>query len=265
MKKNTYKKFRENYLNFYNGCYSLFGAKGLTDLKQEIDLEAIIRNYDAIGPFVYYICDYTTHKFIQVGGSCEQLFGYKSSDFEGKGFSFCYKITPVLDIIRLLRGGRVFWNQFKETPLEDRPFLRVNFTTTFKRKDGTTFEGFQQNRPILFDEKGNAIYFLVIITDISDFKTQFSTHEHYILNVKDPTNVIKTQIKFKDTEKNKPVSPAEIRVLKLLAEGLKTKEIAAQLYLSEHTVNVHRKNLLQKLECSSSSQLIKKALMAGIL
>jgi len=247
MKKNTYKRFRENYLNFYNSCSSLFGTKGAIELKKDFDIDVIIRNYDAIGPFVYYICDYTTHKFIQVGGSCEQLFGYKSSDFEGKGFSFCYKITPVLDIIRLLRGGKVFCNKLKETPIEDRQFLRVNFTTTFKRKDGSTFEGFQQNRPILFDEKGNAIYFLVIITDISDFKTQFSTYEHYILNVKDPTKVIKTKIKFKDTEKNKNVSTAVIRVLKLLAEGWTIKEIVSKLDFREIKIKTNINNVLQTL------------------
>jgi len=265
MKKSTYTKLRDAYLHFYQACSSLFGAKGLHVVKEDFDLHALLCNYDAIGPFVYYICDYSTHKFIQVGGSCESMFGYTAAEFEGNGFSFSYKITPLIEIVRLLRGGKVFWNYYKQTPIEDRSFLRVNFTTTFKRKDGSTFEGFQQNRPILFDAKGNAIYFLVIITDISDLKTKFSKHEHYILNVKDPTNILKTHIKLNDTESNQSVSPAELRVLKLLAEGLKTKEIAAQLFLSEHTVNVHRKNLLLKLECSSSSHLIKKALMAGIL
>ncbi len=265
MKKSSYKKLRESYLNFYNGCYSLFGAKDVLTLKEDLNLNSLIQSYEAIGPFVYYICDYTSHKFIHVGGSCEQLFGYNSKDFEGKGFSFCYKITPILEIIRLLRGGKVFWTHFRNTPIEDRKFLRVNFTTTFKRKDGTTFEGFQQNRPVLFDEKGNAIYFLVIITDISEFKNKFSGHEHYILNVKEPTNVIKTPIKFIETEKNQTVTPSEIKILKLLAEGLRTKEIAEKLYISEHTVNVHRKHLLIKLESTSSSQLIKKALIAGII
>jgi DNA-binding CsgD family transcriptional regulator len=51
----------------------------------------------------------------------------------------------------------------------------------------------------------------------------------------------------------------------LIAEGLRTKEIAEKLFLSEHTINIHRKNLLQKLDCSSSSQLVKRAMMAGIL
>lgn len=265
MKISKYKNLRDSYIQFYHACYSLFGVKGVREITKDFDLDALLRNYDAIGPYVYYVCDYSSHKFIQVGGSCEALFGYTADEMEGKGFSFSYKITPLKEIIRLLRGGKIYWNYFQQTPVEDRPFLRVNFTTTFKRKDGSTFEGFQQNRPILFDKKGNAIFYLVIITDISDLKTKFAAHEHYILNVKDPSNILKIQIKYKDTHKNETVSPAELRVLTLLAEGLKTKEIAARLYLSEHTVNVHRKNLLHKLECSSSSQLIKKALMAGIL
>lgn len=266
MKINIYKKFREAYQQFYiDSSSTLIGAKNINLLKENFNEEEVLKSYEAIGPFVYFISDYSTHKYIKVGGSSEILFGYKNSEIEGKGFAFTLKVTPLKEIVRLLFGAKLFWKYFKETKVEDRSFLRVNFTLTYKRSDGSTFEAFQQNRPILFDEKGNAIYFLGIITDISEFKTKFSTHEHYILNVKDPQNIIKYQIKIKEHELNTSVSIAELKVLNLIAEGLRTKEIAEKLFLSEHTINIHRKNLLVKLESNSSSQLIKKALMAGII
>jgi PAS domain S-box-containing protein len=266
VKINIYKKFREAYQRFYTeSSASIVGAKNLNQLKANFNDEEILKSYEAIGPFVYFISDYSSHKFIKVGGASEILFGYKNSEIEGKGFAFTFKITPIKDLVRLLFGANLFWKYFKETKIEDRSFLRVNYTLTYKRKDGSTFEAFQQNRPILFDEKGNAIYFLGIITDISEFKTKFSAHEHYILNVKDPQNIIKHQIKIKENEFNTTVSQAELKVLNLIAEGLRTKEIAEKLFLSEHTINIHRKNLLVKLESNSSSQLIKKALMAGII
>lgn len=265
MKSSIYKKFREVYQRFYSDTSHVYGAKNIYNFKEDFDLDAILQHYEAIGPFVYFVSDYSSHRFIKVGGSTELLFGYKNSEIERKGFGFTLKITPFKDLVRLISGGIFFWKLFKNTPVEDRKYLRVNFTLTYKRKDGSTFEAFQQNRPILFDAEGNAIYFLGIVTDISDFKSPYSSHEHYVLSVKDPLHVVKHQIKLDDQELNSPVSPAELKVLHLLAEGFRTKEIADRLFLSEHTINIHRKNLLTKLASNSSSQLIKKAMMAGIL
>ena len=233
---------------------------------KSIKIDDYIKHYEAIGPFVYFISDYSRFNFTHVGGNTELLLGYKNEEIEGKGFGLTYKLVSLKDIVRLLRGASFFWKHFKSTPIDDRKYLRVNYTLTYKRKDGSTFEGFQQNRPVLFNEKGDPIYFLNIITDISDLKSKLTPHEHYILNVKNPLKVEKFQIKLEDSDTfDKIVSPAEFKVLDLIAEGLRTKEIAERLFLSEHTINIHRKNLLQKLDCSSSSQLVKRAMMAGIL
>ncbi|MCB0482607.1 MAG: response regulator transcription factor [Flavobacteriales bacterium] len=57
----------------------------------------------------------------------------------------------------------------------------------------------------------------------------------------------------------------EVEITRLIAEGLTTKKIAGQLFLSEHTVSTHRKNILKKLDVSSVSEVIKYALNSGIL
>lgn len=53
-----------------------------------------------------------------------------------------------------------------------------------------------------------------------------------------------------------PVSPAERRVLELLALGLGNKAIAAALVLSPRTVESHISNLLSKTGCQSRTQLL---------
>ena len=51
----------------------------------------------------------------------------------------------------------------------------------------------------------------------------------------------------------------EFQVLKLIAKGMTTKEIALQLYVSSRTIETHRANILKKLEVKNTAALIKKA------
>lgn len=52
----------------------------------------------------------------------------------------------------------------------------------------------------------------------------------------------------------------ERKVLKLVAGNITTKEIAAQLGVSPHTVETHRRNICQKLELQGSHSLLQFAL-----
>jgi DNA-binding CsgD family transcriptional regulator len=55
------------------------------------------------------------------------------------------------------------------------------------------------------------------------------------------------------------ITPKEKEVLRLLAKGLSSKEIASNLSISAHTVESHRKNLRFKFDAKNSSELIMKA------
>lgn len=56
------------------------------------------------------------------------------------------------------------------------------------------------------------------------------------------------------------LSQREMEILQLIGKGLTSKEISNQLFISIHTVNSHRKNLLKKLDMKSPTQLIVFAL-----
>ncbi|MEL7123028.1 MAG: response regulator transcription factor [Bacteroidota bacterium] len=62
-----------------------------------------------------------------------------------------------------------------------------------------------------------------------------------------------------------PLSAREIEILRLIAKGLIAKEIADVLNLSTHTIYTHRKNIMKKLDISSSSELILYALNNGLI
>ena len=61
------------------------------------------------------------------------------------------------------------------------------------------------------------------------------------------------------------LTPREREVLLLVAEGATNKEIAASLYLSEHTVNFHMKNILSKLHLRNRAQAVAYAIRTGLV
>jgi DNA-binding NarL/FixJ family response regulator len=57
----------------------------------------------------------------------------------------------------------------------------------------------------------------------------------------------------------------EHEVLQLLARGLRNKDIAARLFVSERTVNFHLANIYAKLQVSGRTEALSKALALGLL
>lgn len=60
------------------------------------------------------------------------------------------------------------------------------------------------------------------------------------------------------------LTPRQREVLQLLAEGLNTKRIAARLHVSVKTVETHRAQIMERLNCHSVAELTKYAIREGI-
>ncbi len=63
----------------------------------------------------------------------------------------------------------------------------------------------------------------------------------------------------------KKLTEREKQVLTLIAEGLTGREIAERLCLSEKTVNVHRNNLMDKLDVHHTAELVRYAIREGLI
>jgi DNA-binding NarL/FixJ family response regulator len=61
------------------------------------------------------------------------------------------------------------------------------------------------------------------------------------------------------------LTPREMDVLRLISDGHRNKEIAAQLDISETTVNFHIKNLVSKLRANDRAHAVALAVRRGIL
>ena len=62
-----------------------------------------------------------------------------------------------------------------------------------------------------------------------------------------------------------PLSARQLEVLRRLAQGQSTKEIAADLEISAKTVEAHRAQIMQRLDIRDLAGLVKYAIRAGLL
>lgn len=62
-----------------------------------------------------------------------------------------------------------------------------------------------------------------------------------------------------------PLTKREKEILKLIAEGLSSQEIADKLFISLRTVETHRLNLNQKLDVKNTAGLVKEAIKRGLV
>jgi DNA-binding NarL/FixJ family response regulator len=63
----------------------------------------------------------------------------------------------------------------------------------------------------------------------------------------------------------RPLTSREIQVLEHLSQGLRNKEVAAILGISEETVRVHVKNILSKLSVNDRTAAVTLAVRRGII
>ena len=61
------------------------------------------------------------------------------------------------------------------------------------------------------------------------------------------------------------LTDTEKQVLRLLADGIKRKEIAKQLFLSERTVSNHLQHIFEKLQVNSAVEAVTKAIQLGYI
>ncbi|MBO9731467.1 MAG: hypothetical protein J7623_22695 [Chitinophaga sp.] len=127
-----------------------------------------------------------------------------------------------------------------------------------KTKDNRYVRVLHQAVQIDYDEK-NYYRTLSLHTDITHIKQEgapcFSLigleNEPSYYNIQD-ANVI--------TQAVDPFTKREREILKGIVEGKSSKEIADDLFISLHTVNTHRKNMLAKADVKTPVELVRMAI-----
>ena len=112
------------------------------------------------------------------------------------------------------------------------------------------------------DENGYPLLYLHYLFDISHL---VRPSVGLIITSPDEILIWTYSIHKKCLEQVNLLSSQERKILLLLAQGKHSKEIADMLFVSHHTVDTHRRNLLKKTNCIDTTALISFAKMTGLI
>ncbi|MWV27610.1 PAS domain-containing protein [Erythrobacter sp. GH3-10] len=163
----------------------------------------------------------------------KQLTGYDDDEIIGRNCRFLAGEGTEPWLTETIRQG-----------VKDRKPVMVEILNY--KKGGTPFRNVVVVAPI-FDDDGELAYF---------FGSQVELEE----DAKGPSLTRRVAA----TEKIKGLSKRQMEVLQMVASGLRNKQIAWELGLSEKTIKMHRGIAMEKLGAQSSAEMIRLAVEAGI-
>ena len=100
------------------------------------------------------------------------------------------------------------------------------------------------------------------LSEVRDALQAVNHHQRYISQ-----RALETIITSEQQEESTPsiLTETEKEIVRAIAQGKSTKEIAAERYSSVHTITTHRKNIFRKLGINTAHEVIKYALRAGLV
>jgi DNA-binding CsgD family transcriptional regulator len=237
---------------------------GTFELDMDYDL---LDKYYQNAPTAMIIYNHLTLGYNYISPNIEQIVGHTSVDFKKGGLKFAMSLvhpedsktynSQIIPIMFKYLGIFMLKQQVKD--------LKFTFSFRLKNKNGE-FAWMMHQMSIL---KSSFIGFptlsQVSISEVSSIKKDdtldFAVHKRasnsgYELLYKKICSSTDTPISF---------SGRELTVLKLLSQGKTSNEIAEDLNISFHTVNNHRKKMIERNKGKNTTELVQMAHLNGLL
>lgn len=222
----------------------------------------------AVGSYCWFVADRLKGLTHSAGGNTFEIFGIEPEALVGKGPELLFSRAHPDDLPKVFAFSE-HWMRFL---VEIDPEKRKNFLPCISLRLKNSREVYSwvmmQFLDNYIDNNGNLLFTFTAITDISHIRPIGET----LLTIRDIEN--NTCISIRCHEKGqlaensvdyRAITQREQEVLKLIASGLISKQVAEELGLSIYTVNNHRKSLLRKSGAKSTAELVSYGVIMGYL
>jgi DNA-binding CsgD family transcriptional regulator len=141
----------------------------------------------------------------------------------------------------------------------------ISLNYKVKRGDGTWMNVYQKSRFLVSPITGLPTIGYGVVTDVSEFASdQFVYQSVERLNPDTRQAELIHKFRICVNEYEVQFTCTEQKILPYLAEGLSSKQIGDRMKVSVHTVNNHRQNILRKVNCKNTAELMAFVARTGI-
>jgi DNA-binding CsgD family transcriptional regulator len=243
-------------------------SKEVTPIQPElnnIDVKTLIGNLFCPGPWYSFKFEINQGHFSYMHSNAKEFYGKDENDII---------LTDLIDRIHpddhnFFLESEALVADFLTEKINPQEMFKYKFVYSYRFRipNGEYRHLLHQCIAFARGEKGNMITsfgvhaFIDHITPKSNYKLSIIGMDEYPsyfgITVPNP------KIKFQPLEA--PFSPREIEIIRLISEGLSSREIAASLFISHATARTHRQNILDKAKCQNTTALVAKCFQLGIL
>ncbi|MBP6755081.1 MAG: PAS domain-containing protein [Bacteroidia bacterium] len=207
-------------------------------------------------PCVMYLLDYKREKFIYLSSEIYDLIGYTSNNLIENSYQLYLDYFHAEDKSEF--KGPIFENLISYIKSQPKKTIKKNqFSINYRihNKHGEYVKILDQFIILEVDGDKNPLFIFGMLSDISNHKSD----NKMILTINqlntELCNKARTQV-TKVFSKKPTFTVRQKQIIDLIKNGSSSKEIAVKLDLSIHTVNAHRRKLLDKFDCKNTSELL---------
>ncbi|WP_300669350.1 LuxR C-terminal-related transcriptional regulator [Soonwooa sp.] len=222
--------------------------------KKQIEVYKRLLNIFHIGSYFHYVVDLSASEFEMISENVKDVLGYESHEMNLKTFLDNVHPDDKKYVVNFEKKIDAF---FKKLPYEKLAFYKAQYDFRLKKKDGTYVRILHQTVQIDFDET-HFYKTLSLDTDITHIKEDGlpclsligldDEISHY--NIEDQTCDHSACLFTK----------RELEIIKGIVENKTSQQIADELFISLHTVNTHRRNIIEKANVKTPLELIQCAI-----
>ncbi len=172
------------------------------------------------------------------------------------------------DLPRFLERSIRLWRFLLHQPPSARKEYKLVLDYRIDRGGGSYLRMVQQAVVLELDRRGN-VWLVLVINDPLRKGDVSQSSRASIVHLPTGRRVTvggnRNPESLEDEEQPLPLSPREVEILELLADGLASKEIAWRLEISVNTVNNHRQRILRKTGARNSTEAVSYASGLGLI
>jgi DNA-binding CsgD family transcriptional regulator/PAS domain-containing protein len=218
------------------------------------------------GPCVTWILDMRTLHFAYLSENVDHIFGYDHQSFEESGLAYFNQIVHPEDVDATWHLVKEIWECLMALPPYQRKQHKLNISYRIVKPDGTIVQILEQNSVLQLDDRGYVTHVMGVCSDISQLEKPEDKIPAMVPGTKIPGT--KKDAIFKRSAN--PVSTGllskrELQIVKLIAAGYKSRDIAEKLFISFNTVNTHRQKIIGKTHTKNTGELIRYVMNQNLI